>query len=36
MVLRSVNRVVRGDEDETVLGQCLPVAADGGIAAGPA
>ena len=35
MVLRWVNRVVRSDEDETVLGQCIPVAADGGLAAGP-
>ena len=36
MVLRWVNRVVRGDEDETERGQCIPVAADGELAAGPA
>ena len=27
-VLLWVNRVVRGDEDETVRGQCIPVAAE--------
>ncbi len=27
-MLHWVNRVVRGDEDETVRGQCIPVAAE--------